>query len=90
MEKKFLMANIKLPVLINEDGSFTTIDDDIEISFSEYEGDRRINENSVLVVTNQVTIKKDEIKKNKKNSLNTTFKNKIIDRIKSSRFTIKS
>ena len=35
---KYVMANIKLPLKINRDGSYTTMNDHIEISFSNYEG----------------------------------------------------
>jgi hypothetical protein len=35
---KYVMANIRIPLKINEDGTFTTMNDNIEVSFSNYEG----------------------------------------------------
>lgn len=35
---RYIMANIKLPLKINEDGTYSTMVDNIEISFSNFEG----------------------------------------------------
>jgi hypothetical protein len=83
MSKKYLIANIKLPILVNKDGSFTIMDDDIDIQISNYDG-------PIKRVVNDIVIDKSQLIKKEKNSLNTSFKNKIEKVLKSSRFTHKS
>jgi hypothetical protein len=39
MNNKFIIANIIMPLRINQDGTFTTMNDNVEISFTNFEGD---------------------------------------------------
>ena len=39
MNTKYIIANIKIPLLIKDDGTYVVLSDNTEISFSKYEGE---------------------------------------------------
>ena len=44
MNTKYIIANIKIPLMLNDDGTYVVLSENTEIKFSSFEGELKSNE----------------------------------------------
>lgn len=44
MNTKYIIANIKIPLMLNDDGTYVVLSENTEIKFSSFEGELKANE----------------------------------------------
>jgi hypothetical protein len=44
MNTKYIIANIKIPLMVNDDGTYVVLSENTEIKFSSFEGELKTNE----------------------------------------------
>ena len=105
MTTKYIIANISLPLKINEDGTYFVMSENIELKFSAYEGDllssRSIDKTTACSELTQLMSSLLEDVKNTKNPVencrgpnikknNITFKSSIKKHNVKSKYTMKN
>jgi hypothetical protein len=44
MNTKYIIANIKIPLMLNDDGTYVVLSENTEIKFSSFEGELKVND----------------------------------------------
>lgn len=82
MKIKYIIANINLPLQVNDDGTYIVMNDNIEIKFENYEGILVANDEckknaceELSKLISEIFVDKSELSRHKTNRRNMTFKN---------------